>query len=221
MLIVLYVGHESNYDRFHKNGERIFWLQTKLKIGNDSVFMPYLNFSAGPMVSQREPSVESFLRIRNADRNTIIQNPESPSLKFAESEFLFADSNFFSFFSFKLIQGSREQALREPMSVVISQRVAQKYFGAENPVGKTIRYNNAYNFLIMGIAENAPSNSTIRYDFIASLSSLLSIKEQRELVTNEKNDFTTYFMLSRNGHITRIEKALMQLAKERDGEDRC
>jgi putative ABC transport system permease protein len=218
MLIVLYVGHESNYDRFHKNADRIFRLQTKLKLGNDSVFMPYLNYSAGPMTSQREPAVESFLRIRNAERNTIIQNPEVPSLKFAESQFLFADSNFFSFFSFKLIQGSKEQALREPMSVVVSKRSAQKYFGVENPVGKTIRYNNAYNLRITGIAENAPSNSTISYDFVASLSSMLSIKEQSDLVKNEKNDFTTYFLVSHNGNIERIEKTLLEIAKERDGE---
>ena len=100
MLIVLYVGHESNYDRFHKNADRIYWIQTKLKLGGDSVFMPYLNYSAAPMVSQREPSVESFVRLRKDVRNTIIQNPEKVSLKFAESKFLFADSNFFSFFSF-------------------------------------------------------------------------------------------------------------------------
>src|SRR5688500_19895286 len=64
MLIVLYVGHESSYDRFHKNADRIYWLRTKLKLGGDSVFMPYLNYSAAPMVSQREPSVEGFVRLR-------------------------------------------------------------------------------------------------------------------------------------------------------------
>ena len=64
MLIVLYVGHESSYDQFHKNADRIYWIQTKLKLGSDSVFIPYLNYSAAPMVSQREPSVESFVRWR-------------------------------------------------------------------------------------------------------------------------------------------------------------
>ena len=219
MLIVLYVGHESSYDRFHKNADRIFWMQTKLKLGTDSVFMPYLNYSAGPVIKQQEPSVESFLRVRNADRNTIIQNPENPSLKFAESKFLFADSNFFSFFSFKLLQGNKEQVLLNPLSVVVSKNAAQKYFGNDNPVGKTIRYNNAYNLLITGVAENAPSNSSIEYDFIASLSSMLSIKEQSDLVKNEKNDFTTYFLLRKPDQISRVENALMRLAKERDGDD--
>ncbi|HEX5025079.1 MAG TPA: ABC transporter permease [Agriterribacter sp.] len=218
MLIVLYVNHESGYDSFHKNAGRIYWIQTKLKIGPESVFVPYLNYSAGPMVSKRNPSVESFLRIKNAESNTIIQNPEEPSHKFSEAQFLFADSNFFSFFSFKLLQGNKEQVLRNPLSVVISQHAAQKYFGGENPVGKTVRYNNEYNLLITGIAENAPSNSSIRYDFVASLSSILSIRELSNLVKNEKNDFTTYFLVRQPGQIAKLENTLMQLAKERDGD---
>jgi putative ABC transport system permease protein len=72
-------------------------------MGSDSVFMPFLNYSAGPMVKHRVPSVESFLRLRKDDRNTIIQNPERASAKFAENKFLFADSNFFSFFLLQII----------------------------------------------------------------------------------------------------------------------
>ena len=219
MLIVLYVGHESNYDRFHKNADRIYWIQTKLKLGGDSVFMPYLNYSAAPMVSQREPSVESFVRLRKDVRNTIIQNPEKASLKFAESKFLFADSNFFSFFSFKLLQGNKEQVLRNPLSVVISQHAAQKYFGNQDPVGKVIRYENVYDLLVTGVAENAPSNSSIEYDFVASISSMLSIKEQQGLVKNEKNDFTTYFLVKPGGQISRVENALFQLAKSQEKND--
>jgi len=219
MLIVLYVGHESGYDRFHKNADRIFWVQTKLKLGNDSVFMPFLNFSAGPMVKQRIPSVESFLRLRKDDQNTIIQNPEKPSVKFAENKFLFSDSNFFSFFSFNLLRGKPQQVLSRPFSLVISQSAVRKYFGNADPIGKTLRYNNGYNFLVTGISADAPSNSSIDYDFIASMSSMSSISEQVDLVKNEKNDFTTYFLLRRDGRISAVENELKRLTKERDGDD--
>ncbi len=219
MLIVLYVGHESSYDRFHKNADRIFWLQTRLKIGNDSVYMPFLNYSAGPMVKQRIPSVESFMRLRKDDRNTIVQNPEKPAVKFAESKFLFADSNFFNFFSFRLFRGNPLQVLNRPFSLVITQAAARKYFGNIDPIGKTIRYNNSDNFLVTGIADDAPSNSSIDYDFIASISSMSSIKEQADLVKNEKNDFTTYFLLKKNGQISGVENELSRLTKERDGDD--
>lgn len=217
MLIVLYVGHERSYDQFHTHSSRMFWMNSKLKLGADSVFMQLLNYSAAPEVSQREPSVESFLRIRKDDRAPVImQNPKQPSLKFAESKFMFADSNFFNFFSFKLLQGNKDLVLQNPLSVVISQRVAQKYFGNQDPVGEIIRYNNSDDLLITGVAENAPSNSSIEYDFVASLSGMRVIADQQSLVKDERNDFLTYFLLHDKGNIAKVEQALFQLAKERE-----
>src|SRR5687767_6119223 len=80
MLIVLYVGHESSYDSFHANANRIFWVQSKIKLGNDSLFMPNMSYSTALLVNQNEPSVESFIRIKQQDRNTIIQSQETPVL---------------------------------------------------------------------------------------------------------------------------------------------
>src|SRR5688572_17508039 len=84
MLIMLYAGHEWSYDQFHKNASRIYWTQSKLKLGTDSVYMPHLNYSTAPSIKNTSPSVESFLRIKQPDRETIVQNIKSPSLKFAE-----------------------------------------------------------------------------------------------------------------------------------------
>ncbi|MEJ7679040.1 MAG: ABC transporter permease [Segetibacter sp.] len=100
MLIILYVGHEYSYDRFHKNADRICWIQGKIKMGNDSVNIPFMSYAAAPAVKETEPLVESFVRFKTDDKNTVIQNPQSPSLKFTEDKFVFADSNFFSFFPF-------------------------------------------------------------------------------------------------------------------------
>jgi putative ABC transport system permease protein len=216
MLIVLYVQHESSYDSFHTNANRIFWVQAKLNLGADSVFLPYLSYSAAPAVRQREPSVESFLRIRNSDQNTTIQNPQKPTLKFTENKFLFADSNFFNFFSFQLLKGNKDQALLHPLSVVISKDAAKKYFGTEDAVGKRIRYNNSYDFVVRGISENSHSNSTIQYDFVASISSLQSITELQDLIKRDKNDFTTYFLIKPTGNIAKVETTLSQLSKEQN-----
>jgi putative ABC transport system permease protein len=218
MLIVLYVGHEWSYDRFHKNADRIYWIQTKLKLGTDSVYMPFLNYSAAPQVAQREPSVEGFVRIRGSYENVILQNNDDPSLKFAERKFVFADSNFFRFFSFPVVQGSAAKAINEPLSVVLTQRAALKYFGHANPVGKLLRYNNSKNFTVTGVAANPPSNSSIDFDFVASMSSIRAIPELSELASREKNDFTTYFLLKNGAPATRVEAALLQLAKEKEGE---
>lgn len=216
MLIMLYVGHEASYDSFHANANRIAWVQSKIKIGNDSLYMLYTGYTIAPSVKQTEPAVESFLRIRQADKNTIVQNVETPVLKFAEDRFLFADSNFFSFFCFKLLQGNKQQVLQQPFSVVISQKAAEKYFGNKNPVGKIIRYNNAYDFVITGVAEKTPSNSSIVYDFVASASSMLSISGEKNLIANGESIFSTYFLLKQPKDISRLEASLSRLDKDKE-----
>jgi putative ABC transport system permease protein len=225
MLIMLYVGHESNYDRFHDHADKTFWIQGKIKMGSDSIFVGSLSYATAPLVKQEEAAVESFMRYKIQNSSTVIQNPAIPSLKFTEDKFLFADSNFFSFFSFPLSAGSKQQVLREPFNVVISPKAANKYFGNENPVGKIIRYNLTHDFRITGIADRVPSNSSIDFDFVASLSSLKSIPEEKRKTESqaiENGFFTTYFRLKRSEDAPKLEARISQLSlrttdeKERD-----
>lgn len=215
MLIVLYVAHESNYDKFHRDADRICWVRAKIKNGNDSIYMPRMSYATASFAKESFPSIESFTRFMREGHNTIVQNPESPSVKFTEDKFLFADSNFFSFFSFKLSTGSAAQALREPFSIVISEKAAAKYFGtAANAVGKSIRYNNAYDFTVTAVAEDAPSNSSIVYDFVASVSSLSSIKGRSSSLSSQKvetGSFYTYFLLKEPNTSPLLETKLLQL----------
>lgn len=215
MLIMIYAGHEWSYDRFHKNANRIYWVQAKLKLGSDSVYMPYLNYSTGTSIKNNIPSVDDFLRIKQPDPDAIVQNIKSPSLKFTENKFLFADKNFFGFFSFHLLAGNKDQVLHNPFSVVLSENAATKYFGKENPIGKTIRYNNAYDFVVTGVAEATPSNSSITYDFIAPISSLLAMTGQRDFVLNDESIFSTYFLMKQPGNVLQLETGLRQLSKIR------
>jgi putative ABC transport system permease protein len=215
MLIVIYVEHEYSYDGFNTNANKICYARARIKLGNDSLFMP-LSYSMAPSVKQNTPAVESFLRVKQQDRNTVIQNIQSPTLKFSEDKFLFADSNFFNFFSFKLLQGSKEKVLQNPYSIVVSKQAAEKYFGKQDPVGQIIRYNNTYNFIVTGVAEKAPSNSSIQYDFVASLSSMPSITGEKDLIRNDENAFSSYFLLKEHADASKIEDGLSQLAKTKN-----
>ena len=215
MLIVLYVGHEYSYDRFHKNAERIFSVKSKIKLGNDSLYLTQLPYTTPVELQQAEPCVEAFLRVRQ-EREAIIQNNQEPSLKFAENKFFFTDANFFTFFSFKLQQGNNEQVLQNPFSVVISQNIAKKYFRDENPVGKTIRYNNSYDFIVTGVAGKIPSNSSIEFDFITSISSLYSIAAKDGGQAMEENNFSTYFLLKQPSDINKVEQQLLRLGQPKN-----
>lgn len=214
LLIMIYVGHENNYDQFHSHADRIYWMQGKIKMGSDSIFVGSMSYAAAPLVQQHEPSVESSLRFKKQSGNTVIHNPAQPTLKFAEDKFLFADSNFFSFFTFPLASGNRNQVLQNPYSVVLSQKAARKYFGDVDPVGKTIRYNNEYDFTVTGIAENVPSHSSIEFDFVASLSSLKTISEEKANTNSqlvENGFFRTCFRLKQTSDASKLEVRMLEL----------
>lgn len=217
MLILLYAGHEWSYDQFHKNARRIYWVQAKLKLGSDSLYMPHLGYSTGIQLKDRTPSVESFLRIKQPDRESVVQNVQAPELKFAENKFLFADSNFFTFFSFQLLAGSKTEALHNPFSVVLSQNAAAKYFGKENPIGKIIRYNNAFDFIVTGVAETTPSNSSIAFDFVAPVASLLSMPDHKAAVQQDDPLFSTYFLLKSPAARPQLEAGLQALGAAQNG----
>src|SRR5205085_10669206 len=82
------------------------------------------------------------------------------------------DSNFFSFFGFRLKQGQPNQVLQSSNQIVVTEKMAMKYFGHENPLGKTLLIDNEYPMVISGIAENPPVNSHIQFDYLLPYSSL-------------------------------------------------
>jgi len=128
MMIMMYVAHEMSYDRFHKNADRIF-------IPN----VP-MSYASGPLIKQNQPFVEEYMRTLPYfnENPVVVTDPSSPAKKFAEDKLLFADPGFFNFFSFKLLSGSAGNVLSKPFTVVLSRDMAKKYFGSQDPVGKTL-----------------------------------------------------------------------------------
>ncbi|MBA4849338.1 ABC transporter permease [Emticicia sp. BO119] len=215
MMIILYVQHEYNFDRFHRNVERIHWVRTKIRNGEDSLFMPRMSYATAPLMQRSNAFVESFVRVMKGERNTLIQKKDAPEQKFLEDKFMFADSNFFSFFSFKLLEGDPKYVLNEPFTMVLSEETAEKYFGSTaNAMGKVLQYKGGTSFTVRGVAEKAPSNSSIEYDLIASLASVKSMEDKKGTVKSqivETGPFTTYFLLRNPQDATKVEAGLLQL----------
>ena len=207
MLIMLYVAHEHSYDRFHKNADRIVKPYAETRI-NGNTFRS--NYAGGAMIKQSQPLVEDYMRTLSYFTSAVVvSSPSMPGRKFAESKLLFADPGFFNFFSFKLLSGRPSQVLSGPFSVVISQDMAKKYFGDENPVGKTltIKTDSAYTYQVTGVAENCPSNSSIEYNFIASASGLATTKEAKEL----DGRFDNYLLLRHSSDTAALRRSLQLL----------
>ncbi len=191
IFIFLYVVNELTYDRFHEKSDRIYraWI-----LGNMPGTEMRHAVTSPPMMEAMlmdYPEVESAVRLRQMGGWLV----RTGDRKFHETEreFIFADSSFFDVFSFKLLEGNPETCLKEPRSIVLTEEYASKYFGDENPMGKTFRIEQDSNFYVVtGIMEDLPVNSHIHFKMLGSLCTFENSRS-----TNWVNhNFHTYFVLA-------------------------
>ena len=167
-LIFLYVKFEMSYDSFHSKSNRIYRMVTDLKTPSEVVHPNGPSWAVPPNVADEFPEVEAAVRVQS---NSILI--KKGDIKFQEENTLFADSQFFSVFDFKLIKGNRTKALTEPLSVVFSETAAKKYFGDKDPIGQIIQVTgDKYNATVTGVMKDIPENSQIKGDVIVSMSTL-------------------------------------------------
>ncbi|NOT75022.1 MAG: FtsX-like permease family protein [Cyclobacteriaceae bacterium] len=170
ILIVLYVKHETSYDKFYADSDRIYKMVLERKYPNHVTYFSPIPHSFAPAVQRDYPEVESTLIMQGPNQNVAISyRPlEGETKSFEEDFFLFADSSFFSFFDMNLIKGDKRTALSAADQVIVSRSSARKYFGEEDPMGKTLS-GDFGEFKVTGIFEDQPDNSHMRYDFIGSI----------------------------------------------------
>ncbi|AMR33279.1 hypothetical protein A0256_18560 [Mucilaginibacter sp. PAMC 26640] len=213
MIIMMYVSHEMTYDRFHKNADRIFTTSASLKLGGNKMNMAFLSYATGPIIKQTQPGVAGYMRLLKYYKPVVVSNPSTPENKFTEQKLIYADRDFFNFFTFKMLSGTPAGVLDKPFSVVITKEMAEKYFGTTNPVGKsiTIKTDSAYSYQVTGVAENNPSNSSINYNFIASGPSLLAMKEAKNFTFDQTvgpGSFEVYFQLKNAADSASVKRGL-------------
>ena len=198
MLIMLYVKDEVSFDRFQKNVNNIYRVVSKSTQQGQEKELSNTGLLQGPRFSQNVPGIQSFVRVENGAED--IKNGtdvQSQSL-------LYADSNFFSVFTFPLISGDPKTCLTEPHSIVLSEDAAKKYFGTTDAVGKiiTIRDDSAFvPYKVTAVAKRCPQNSSIQFDV------LLPFKESAEDAGNTANWFFGNFL---NTFVVLNDKANLQ-----------
>jgi putative ABC transport system permease protein len=133
LLLILYIQHELSYDKFHDKGNRIARLIMEYRIGDAGNKGNFTSTKVFPEFKRQFPEVESGVRMTTTER--IVKYEENVWM---EKDVLFVDSTFFNVFDFKLLQGTVDEALKAPYNVVLSRSLAKKFFGDENPVGKTL-----------------------------------------------------------------------------------
>ncbi len=163
VLIMLWVQHELSFDSFHENSDRIYRISCNSGEFRTSLSPPALAKALPSSFS----SIESTLRLRSY---LSIGWYEIDGRKFKEEKVLTADSNFFNFFSYDIIQGSRDRALDAPNKVAISRSTAFKFFGKVDVIGRSIRKDDEDEFIISAVFDDIPSNSHLSFDIVQPMS---------------------------------------------------
>jgi putative ABC transport system permease protein len=204
ILIGLYIENESSYDRFHKNADRI--VRITMEYRNGGVVGKYVQTGTkvGPQFKRTFPQVTAYARTFKLPMVVTYRDKI-----FEEKKFLYADSAFFNIFSFKLIKGNPSTALNAPNQLVITESMAKKYFGHDDPIGKTLLIANSDNYLVTGIAQDAPGNSQLHFDFVASFTSLDASKKEDWWTAND----ITYLLLNRADQIPALKEQVTSYMK--------
>ena len=171
ILIWLYILDELSYDRYNHNAENIYRLVNVYDsegVGENSASCPFP--VAWTLKDEYPGMIKNVTRVFNRQApRTLIRNGEKV---FNERRFFFGDSTFFELFNHDFIQGDMNTALDEINSVVITESTAKKYFGDENPMGKTVRFENFLDLKITAVIKDVPLNSHFIFDFMASFSTI-------------------------------------------------
>ncbi|HMJ69911.1 MAG TPA: ABC transporter permease [Cyclobacteriaceae bacterium] len=167
LLIVLFVSDEFSYDKFHEKGDRIYKFTLERIYPNHSTNYAVVPHSFGTVIPKDFPEVEQVVRIQGPANNVIVDhtNKKGELTQFEEQNILAAEKNFFNVFSIKLLQGDPNKVLANTTDVVITEKTAKRYFGAEDPIGKTFRFFNQ-EWSVTGVSEDVPENSHFDFDFI-------------------------------------------------------
>lgn len=171
-LIYLFVQDELSYDRFHAQGDRIFRVLTDdlTPEGMVEASFAYKPLPLGPALQRDYPEIVSYARLSMQNEMHIKVGEE-----ILEEPVLFADSSMLSMFSFPLINGKPKQVLANPASVVLSKSMAMKLFNRPDPIGETVKIfmtSEFEDFVVTGIAQDVPSNSSIRFNVLVAYSEL-------------------------------------------------
>ncbi|MEX2363794.1 MAG: ABC transporter permease, partial [Balneolaceae bacterium] len=173
ILIVLYVIHEASYDRFLNNSDRIFRVVQTTTSETKKEEQASTPFPLAPIIDAEFPGlVEKSVRFFDMQEASHTFRNKEKGISFSEHNFYFTDSTFLDVFGVNLLQGNADDALKNSLSLVINETLAHKYFGDENPIGKTLNYKGIRELTVTGVMEEWPEESHIQVDLVASFNSL-------------------------------------------------
>ncbi len=218
IFIIIYVSDELKYDKFHKNAENTYRVNRLYNANDVDEDAATLSFPEGEGLQLTYPDmIRTMCRLFDLQVSTLLfeyVKSEDDIIKFNEEWFYMADSTVFDVFTFSFIEGDIETALNRPGTIVISETTSKRYFGQESPIGKVLRVEEQFYFEITGVYKEIPTQSHLRIDLLASLSTFRQLGGGRLPQTWIWNPCWTYIVLQENVKPESLEANFPQFIKD-------
>jgi len=197
LLITTYIINELSYDKYHSKADRVYRVSRIFSSAETGIVNLHLGSVAppfGPLLQNDFKEIEAVTRLLDASPQPVNYGEK----KFNERHLFFADEHLFRVFDVKVLKGNTATALKDPYSVMMTEEVARKYFGNEDPINKTIKLNNQLPLKVTGIYQAFPANSHMHPAMMVSFNTLKDSSvygEERLRTAWNNNAFLTYMLL--------------------------
>lgn len=212
LLMLTYVAYEYSFDRMHERVDRTYRVESTFYEGDVRTdYWATSSFGYGPAMESDLSGIEDCARV--ASQYQPEQIVKYRDLIFRETDIAYAEPSFFRVFGYELKEGNRETCLATPRKVVVSERIARKYFKEEDPMGKILRFTSGSESLtceVSGVMKDMPSNVHVRYEFLISFSSLPKFLDTYWY----KHECYTYVVLKPGVGPEQIEEAFPAMAEK-------
>lgn len=210
MMIFLFIMNEFSFDKFHKDGDRIYEVMRIYDSTKPSV--PWLSGPYAPALLNDFPNdIKRAVRVMPSNFLVTFGNKA-----FNEKKVYRADPDFFQLFSFPLIKGNPATVLQDPNSIVISETSAKKYFGDEDPIGKVLTLDKKDQLKVTGVVKDVPFNSHLDFDMVRSIANLNNEEFFKRWINN--NNFT-YVLLDEHADKNKLQRQFPAFMNKYMGKD--
>ena len=190
MLITLFIIDELSYDKHHAHSEDVYRIRMEGSFGGNDFNMAVSPAPLAEALMTDYPEVEAATRLRSRGSYLIKKDLEG-EINIKENRVIFADKNVFEVFTIPVLQGDSKRALAEPNTIVISQKMAAKYFGNDDPINQDLKLDNRTTYKVTGVFQDMPENGHFHFEFMCSMASHKESESQEWL----SNNFHTYVLL--------------------------
>ncbi|MEM1134227.1 MAG: FtsX-like permease family protein [Bacteroidota bacterium] len=209
-VIFSWIAHELSYDTFHKDYEQIYRLVEKDEAGGTSTIAPAAKTEILDHIPEIQFSTRIFQVSQLGDRSKVTVGNKV----FTDAEIIYTDSEFFDVFSFPLKEGKTEDVFKKANAVLLTQEIANKYFGEENPIGKTIVLSDNHLLEVVGVLENIPKASHFHFDLLMPMKNHPWGKEVDDCGMGSCWVFHTYSKLFPATHPNEVLEKTLKIAKQ-------